>query len=262
MRSDHRRGAGRPGPPVRGARGAQGPERRPLRCGAAALAATCLLAGPLEAQGGDTPRLDRGRFELRSGGERTGTESFEIRRTGQNVKAVAQISGTGGASGARQVMIQTGTDFRPELFRLRPEGADARRVTAVREEGRLRLQVSSLQGDRWKEFLAPADLTLVQPDVAHLWYLVLRQHRQGLESTGRVRVPAVVPSEARRAELTIRREGREQVSTPGADRPAVRYTATLDDGTEVRIWTSEEGTVLRVEIPGRGWSAVRLPEAG
>lgn len=235
-----------------------------LAVAAAALAAGTLAlaaAAPAPAAAQGPQEIDAGTFELRVRGRTVGTESFGIRRRGGDVRAVGRVRIDSSAAGlrAREVWLQTDGEYVPSLFRVRPATGDVQSVTAVREENRLRVQISSAAGDRWKEFLAPPDLTLIEPGVAHHWTLILRQHGQALEREGRVAAPAVLPVEARRSTLVIQRRGTRQVEVPGANRSAVLYTATLDGGDETRVWIDEEGRVLRMEIPARNLAAVRLP---
>jgi hypothetical protein len=225
---------------------------------AGSLAALAAAAGPLAAQGEKV--VDSGRLELRVDGRTVGTERFEIRRSGRQFRAAGRVTLDSAVAGLRplEILLETDAGHAPELFRLRPTAGDVRSVTAVREEGRLRVQVSSRAGDRWKEFVAPDGLVLVEPGAAHIWALILLRHRDRLAGSAMIEVPAVVPSEARTAPLRLRREGPDRADVPGANRDAVRYTATLDGSREFLIWTSEEGHVLRVESPGTGIVAVRV----
>lgn len=242
--------------PAAGSPGPRGPGRLHLL---AVLLAPTAAVGGLSAQ--TAQAVDAGTFELRVDGRTVGTESFEIRRSGRQVRAVGRVSLDSAVAGLHslEVWLEADANYVPDRFRLRPSGGDLQSVTAVREEERLRLQVSSRAGDRWKEFLASPDLVLLEPGLAHPWLLILRQHRDGLEGRGAVEVPAVVPTEARRTSLSLRRQGPERVEVPGANRTAVRYTATLGGGDEIRIWTAEDGRVLRVESPSRRLTAVRRP---
>lgn len=252
------RPAPRPGRTGPGARNASSP-----RAGGVALVALAALvaaASAPDALAGQGERVvDRGSFELRVDGRTVGTETFEVRGSGRQVRAAGRIVLDSAVAGVRplEVLLETDADHAPELFRLRPTAGDVRSVTAVREEGRLRVQVSTRAGDRWKEFVAPDGLVLVEPGIAHHWALVLRRHRDRLAGSAMIEVPAVVPSEARRASLRLRREGPDRAEVPGANRDAVRYTATLDGSREFLIWTSEEGHVLRVESQETGVVAVR-----
>lgn len=223
-------------------------------------AAALLVAAPDGGLGAQEDQaLDRGSFDLRIDGRSVGTETFEIRRSGRQIRSAGRIAldSAVGAFLPLEVLVEADGDYAPELFRMRPSAGDVRSVTAVREDGRLRVQVSSEEGDRWKEFRAPDDLALVEPGVAHPWAIILHRHRERLEGTAMIEVSAVVPSEARRASLRLRREGPDRVEVPGANRAAVRYAATLDGEREFLIWTSEEGRVLRVESPSSGAVAVR-----
>lgn len=249
----------------RGARPAPAPRRAPLPRGGWGLRAVALALGLGAATAGlsaqDARTVDSGTFEWRQDGRTVGRETFEIRKTGREVNAVGRVTTDSAVSGLRPVQVRLATDtaFVPRVFRLRPSAGKLRTVTAVREQARLRLQVSSEAGDRWKEFLASPELSLVEPGVAHHWLAILRQHRRALEAGGAVEVPAVVPTEAHRGSLTLQRRGTERVEVPGEDRSGVRYSAVLEGSGEFRIWTSEDGRVLRVETPSPGLTAVRLP---
>lgn len=238
--------------------------RRSAPPGAFAAALVLLAAPPgapdaLAAQGDRT--VDQGTFELRVAGRTVGTETFEIRESGRQVRAAGRVVADSAAEGIRplEVLLEADADYVPEILRLRPTAGDVRSVTAVREDERLRVQVSSAAGDRWKEFMASPELVLAEPAIAHHWGLILRQQRDRLRDGGRVEVPAVVPSEARRTTLRLRREGPDRVDLPGADRDGVRYAAAVGGDREIVIWTGEEGRVLRVESPSREVVAVRNP---
>lgn len=240
------------------------PRRRPQRPGAAAALLVLALAVGTPGQGltAQNPEtVDSGTLEWRHEGRTVGTETFEIRTTTREIRAVGRLSLDSDVAGLTplEVWLEADADYAPGRFRLQPSAGDVRTVTALREEERLRLQTSSRDGDRWKEFVASPGLVLVEPGVAHHWLLILRHHRESLREDGTVEVPAVVPSEARRSSLVLRREGPDRVEVPGANGTAVRYSAVLGDGPEIRIWTAEEGEVLKIEIPSRNLTAVRLP---
>jgi len=221
------------------------------------------LAGAATSLAGQqAEELDAGNYEHRVNGERVGSERFAVRREGRDVRAVGRIElqTSTAVLRAMETGMRVGSGFAPELFRIRLPTGEVQSVVAIREEGRLRLQVTSSQGDRWQEFLAPDDLSVLEPRVAHHWYVVLRQHAAALEGAGRVRVPAVHALERRRVEMEIRRHGSEPVDLPGARRSGIRYTATLGDAGEARIWTDDEGRVLKVTMPALSWTAVRLPD--
>lgn len=229
---------------------------------AAAVALVVLWAAGSapSALAGQAQSLDQGTYLLRVEGRRVGTEAFAIRREGRDIKAVGRVSlDTTTTLTPLEVWLQTDTEYRPDLFRLRPGAGDLRAVTAVREERRLRLQISTKAGDRFKEFMAPPELSVLEPHIAHHYLLVLRQHRGPLAADGTARIPVVVPSRSDRFTLVLRRDGEEQIQVPAGSRSAIRYRLTLD-GDEIRVWADAEGRVLRLEVPSRDLVAVRSGE--
>lgn len=212
-----------------------------------------------------TQELDRGTFDLLQGGASVGTETFAIRRERGSIRAVGRIQLTSGGTGWRagQVWLQTDPDFRPQLFRLEPlpEAEGEETAAAVRQEDRLRLQTTSSAGQRSREFVAPPELSVLHPDVAHHLYLLLRQHASALDPEGQVRVPAVLPARGERVTLTIRRGAREEITVAGQTRQAVRHVVEAE-GVHLEAWTDDEGRILRVHHPDEGRTAERTQEGG
>lgn len=229
--------------------------------GAAALALA--LGSPGPGAGQATQELDRGTFELRQDGTSVGTETFAVRRERSSVRAVGRIQLTSGGTAWRagQAWLQTDPDFRPQLFRLEPvpEAEDGETVAAVRQDDRVRVQTTSGAGQRSKEFVAPDGLSMLDPDVVHHLYVLLRQHAPALDSAGEVRVPVVLPVRRQRGTLRIRRGAREEITAGGAPRQAVRHVVE-GDGVRLEAWTDDEGRILRVHYPESGRTAVRTEE--
>lgn len=207
--------------------------------------------------------IDRGTFELRSGGSVVGSETYEIRRDGGTIRAVGRISleSEAGPLLPAEVWLQADSTWKPQMLRFRPARGDLRQAVAVREGDRLRLQLTTEEGERWKEFMAPSDLSLVDPRVAHHYAFLIRQHRDALQGGGQVSIPAVVPWQRDRVTVRITREGEESVQVGGSSRSAVRHVVRTGD-MEARVWAERDGTVLRVEWPGSGVVAVRTGQGG
>ncbi len=230
----------------------------------AVAAALALAAGsPGAAAAQATQELDRGTFELQQDGSSVGTETFAVRRERSSVRAVGriQLTSAGSAWGAGQAWLQTDPDFRPQLFRLEPmpEVEDGETVAAVRQDDRVRVQITSSAGQRSKEFVAPEDFSMLHLDVAHHLYVLLLQHASALDSEGEVRVPVVLPTRGERVTLRIRRGAREEITTGGGPRQAVRHVVE-GEGVRLEAWTDEEGRILRVHHPESGRTAVRTEE--
>lgn len=234
-----------------------------VAAGAGAVALALAAGLPAAAAAQATQELDRGTFELRQDGSSVGTETFAVRRERSSVRAVGRIQLTSGGTTWRagQVWLQTDPDFRPQLFRLEPlpEAQDGETVAAVRQDDRVRVQITSSAGQRSKEFVAPDDLSMLHPDVAHHLYVLLHQHASALDSEGEVRVPVVLPARRQRVTLRIRRGASEEITAGGGRRQAVRHVVE-GDGVRLEAWTDGEGRILRVHHPESGRTAVRAEE--
>ena len=220
----------------------------------AALAAPAVGAGDARAQEGPVT-VAQGAFELRRDGEAVGREVFEVRREGQTVRAVGRISldASAGPLLPAEVWLQADSAWRPQMLRFRPASGDLRQAVAVREGDRLRLQIATEAGERWKEFLAPADLSLIDPRVAHHYVFLLRQHGARLAG-GPVTVPAVVPYARDRVSVRMERTGEERITAVGTERTATRYRVVTGE-LAAHVW-ADGGSVLRVEWPDSGIAAV------
>ena len=223
-----------------------------------ALAALVVGTGGVRAQEGPVI-VAQGAFELQRDGEALGREIFEIRREGETVRAVGRISldGSAGPLMPAEVWLQSDSAWMPQMMRFRPASGDLRQAVAVREGDRLRLQIATEAGERWKEFMAPAELSLIDPRVAHHYVFLLRQHGDRLADGGAVSVPAVVPYARDRVTIRMERTGEGRVSAAGATRNAVRYRFVTGDLAAI-VW-ADGGSVLRVEWPDSGIAAVLAP---
>ena len=233
---------------------------RPAPVLLAALAAVLAAhpASPLAAQEART--VDEGTYRITVAGRPVGTEAFAVRREGRDVRAVGRVrlDTATAALSSMEVWLQTDGDFRPQLFRLRPQGSGPTSYTAVREADRVRVRATTAEGERYREFMAPEGLALFDPRVAHHWYLVLRA-RTGALAGGPVGVPAILPARGERVRLEIRRTGREEIALAGRATEATRHEVTGD--LTATVWTGEDGRVLRLSLPALALTSSRVREA-
>lgn len=237
--------------------------RPPSATRTALAAALAVLAGaaagplpsPLSAQ--ESRTLDEGTYRVTVAGRPVGTEAFAVRREGRDVRAVGRVRLDTAAAGlpSMEVWLQTDADFRPTLFRLRPTEADPASYTAVREADRVRVRTTTTEGERYREFLAPEGVALLDPRVAHHWFLVLRA-RGGSLDAGPVRVPAILPARGERVVMEIRRAGREEIALADRTATATRYEVTGD--LKATVWTGDDGRVLRLSLPALALSSSRV----
>lgn len=226
---------------------------------AAALAAVLVPspASPLAAQ--DAGTLDEGTYRISVAGRPVGNEIFALRREGRDVRAVGRVRLDTATSAlpSMEAWLQTDADFRPTVFRLRPQGAGQESYTAVREADRVRVRTTTAEGERYREFLAPEGLALFDPRLAHHWYPVIRSRAEEL-SDGPVRVPAILPVRGERVQMEIRRSGREEIVLDGRTAEATRYEIAGD--LTATVWTDGDGRVLRLSLPGLALSSSRVRE--
>lgn len=220
-----------------------------------AVAALLALSGAARAQATET--LDEGSFDITIAGHQAGRETFVIRREGAAIKAVGVVS----LDSARppfvpeQVWLQTDTTFRPELFQLKPRAGDLRDVVAHRDGPRIRLQTTSKEGNRSRQFVASPGLALLEPGIAHEYYVLFREHAAaGGGSPWSTSV--IVPSLGEQTTVEVRSAGSDSILAAGEKRAATRYRVTLD-GEQIQVWLDSQGRVLQVRRPDRQWTATR-----
>lgn len=229
--------------------------RRAVRVAASAVAllATAAWGAPALAQ--PVQELDAGAFEIRADDRVVAVESFAIRREGSAVRAVGRIVPENGASAARtvEVRLQTNAAFRPNAYGLQALGGEVTRVDGTWEGDRLRLHVASTDGERWKEFLTPGSVAVLERGVAHHYYLLFRH--LGADPAGR-RVTVIVPSRHEQIGVAVSGGSREPVETSERHVEARRFELDGPDGWSASVWLDEEGGLVRVALPD-GRVAVR-----
>lgn len=223
----------------------------------AAVLLSSLGAAPSAAQ--PTGVLDQGTYRITISGRAVGTEAFGVRREGRDIRAVGRVRLDTAVSvlPSMEVWLQTDAGYRPTLFRLRPRAEEPESYTAVREADRFRLRTTTVEGERYREFLASEGMALFDPRLAHHWYLVLRP-RAGALAEGAVEVPAILPARGERICMEVRQVGEEEVSAAGRRVTATRHEVT--GGLSATVWTGEDGRVLRLSLPGAELVSERISE--
>lgn len=225
--------------------------------GASWALAAVLGIGPEPVVAQPIRELDSGSYEIRVNGRRVGAESFAIRREGSAVKAVGRVVAEREGPGFRgmDTQLQTTATFRPTAYALRARTGAVTAVDGVWERDRLRLHVSSTEGERWKEFLTRGSVAVLERGVAHHYYLLF----QGLPSDpAGSRVSVIVPSLHQQLPATVSGGGREPVQIGKESIEAWRFEVTLGS-TRSTVWLDSNGRVLRVAFPGENRVAVRQP---
>lgn len=234
--------------------------RPPLRLLGGAVLLLLFLPEAAAPQG--RPQLDAGQYALEVGDRRVGTEAFAIRRSGQSVRAVGrvQVDSILEPFATMEVWLQTDLEYRPTLVRIQPESGDST-VVGVQEGNRFRVQITTERGTRFREFLAGSRTAVLEPTVAHHYYLLFRRISDSLSAAGEWSGTALLPSEARSATITVRGGEADSVSAGGRRTSARRYTVEFGDRT-TRVWLDGEKRVLRLTGDDGRWAKVRISEQG
>ena len=219
-----------------------------LRLAAAVIAFG--LAAPLDAQ---VNTLDEGSFTISRGGTTIGREQFKIVTTpgagGATFVASATVSyqdrrlspamrtSPTGAPLAYQIEVKVGTETRESL-----RGQIGR--------GRFSARLQTPQGESAREYIVADGALILDEDVFHQYFFVALRGASGA-------VPVVVPRRNVQVTMQVEARGDGQVKL-GAQSLAARHLVLTEAGGEERhIWVDSANRVLKVEIPGRGITALR-----
>lgn len=218
------------------------------------LLALLLWAGAgAEAQ---TTTLDEGVFTHSVQGRRVATESFNIRRSGSGdaatIIAQARVIGEGDAQTLRASVQTEGASFRPSAYEIIVEGADRERVTGRISGNRISAQIASPSGEMMREYIASDGALIIDSGVAHQ-YFFLAQRLDGAS----FRVPVIIPRQSRQVSATVTPGGNESISIAGRNVTARRIVVEVPGDGQTILWIDDQGRVLRVDVPARGFSAER-----
>ncbi len=215
------------------------------------------IPGPSKAQ--TSGQLDGGTFEHFVAGGFAGTETFAVRRRGQDLVAVGRVTREGGPEALRAVEVgmRIEESGRPLRYELQTREGPALHVVVNRTGSRLRVTTTADEGERFTEFLAGERLLIVEREIAHHYYSLARLLRRSAEPRS-VKVEALIPSEGRTQQVRVRALSRDTISVRDIRVPATRYNMTVGS-EQTTLWTAtDDGRVLRVAIPSRQWNAVRV----
>jgi hypothetical protein len=222
-----------------------------MRCGLPVLVALA-LAAPATAQ---TVTVDEGTFRVLVGGREVGMETFSIRQNGAGADAVVIAQGRVALPEAAEVVANVqfgGTVLRPVAYDVELRGSDARRIRAAIAGSRASARTVSSGGETMKEYLVSDGAVLLDEGVAHHYYFLARR-----AAGGATRVPVIIPRENRQVQATVSAAGEESVAIGGGSARGRKLTVTLTGGDTRSVWVDAEGRVLKVEVPAKGYVAIR-----
>lgn len=229
--------------------------RRPIGCRAAIAAAVGLVsAGALPAQ----VQVDGGTFEHSVAGAFAGSETFAVRRSGEDLVAVGRVSREGGPEALRaiEVGMRLDPDDRPIRYELHTREGPPLHVVVNRTGSRLRVTTTSMEGERFTEFLADDRTFVMEREVAHHYSFLARRLRQTADPR-RLDARALLPSEARAVPVRVEEFARDTVVLRGTRVPSTRFRISVGE-ERADLWVAvEDGRVVQVAIPERRWTASR-----
>jgi hypothetical protein len=223
------------------------------RAGFLAMLLTAAMGGALGAQ---TGAEDEGTFEILVNGRPVGSEQFSIRQSG--VGAGAEFIATGRV----QVYLPTGsldltTRLRSSGFQADPVsyevtvgGEAPRRLVGSVGRGRFSSRIVTPVGEQLREFLASPGAIVLDEGVAHHAYFLARRTRSGP-------LPILIPRENRQVMAEVIDQGEERIAIRGTQVTAYRMIIRLEGSDDRHVWVDALGRLIRVEIPARGYAAIR-----
>ena len=204
--------------------------------------------------------MDEGSFLVEIGGRAVGSESFRIRRSGfgENAQIIAQGTlelTTGGGNQTVQSALGTlGVGMSLDAYQVKVSGSRELQVRLQRRGDRLVAETTSEAGVEEREYRRPSPRTptvLLDRFLAHHYFFLAPYQRPG-ES----RVSIISPRPGGQAEGVLRMASVEPISLGERTLQAQRLQLVVA-GAVHEIWLDSQNRVLRVEIPGDDYVAVR-----
>ena len=220
-------------------------------------AAALLLSLPFPIHGQNQP-VDEGAFRLYVHGERAGREEFSIRQAGTGEQGRIILRGSvslelpeGRLQLAPAAEAASG-DLEVSAYQVKVSGIETTDIFVSLSGRRYLARIVSSRGEELREFRAGPGSVLLDDGVAHHHHLLT----PFLGSNSPVSVTVLTPRAQSQVRMTLTPMGREEIRIGQDLRQARRFR--LDGGEGPRdIWFDDQGRLLRVEIPSRGYVAER-----
>ena len=220
---------------------------------ASLLASALVAAAPLAAQPGAG---DAGTFRVYVQDREVGTEEFTIRRQGSGESA--EYTATGRVS----LRLPTGTlELTPRLrarglsadpatYQVDVGGDSPRRIVGTLGSGRFSARIVTASGEQLREYVASSGALVLDEGIAHHYFFLAQRLRTG-------RVPIIVPRENRQVLATVAFRGEERLEIGGASATLYHLVVRPAGAGDQHVWVDALNRVMRVDIPDRGYRAVR-----
>ncbi len=204
-------------------------------------------------------QLGGGTFEHSVNGGFAGTETFAVRRRGEDVVAVGRVTREGGPEAlmALEVGVRLDGSGRPVRYELHTREGPALHVVVNRTGSRLRVTTTAEDGERFTEFLATDRLLVLEQEIAHDYYSLARLLRAAPDARS-LDLEVLIPSQSRTVPLRVRGVSRDTLALGGVSVSTTRYELSVGADDTVLWLGSADGKIMRVAIPDRRWEARRV----
>ena len=199
--------------------------------------------------------VDRGTFGLSIHGEKIGTEDFIIRRAGLGNEAafisrgvvVRTLNGT--SEEFTTLLRVTANEGTAAGYEFKSSGPAPIEIMLNISGPRYFSRFISGEGQEEREFLAERGTRIVEHQVAHHFYFLGNVPNDSI-------VHVIEPLSRTDRQFLVSAEQDEEIRLGRNRVLARRVMFTSADGDRI-VWFDRQGRVLRVEIPGIGYLAVR-----
>jgi hypothetical protein len=206
-----------------------------------------------------TERLDVGSFTLMIHEQRAGREQFSLQRL-QGADGGAFELRAESAVGDRRTAMRLETDSAGTPVRYSIEertGASVSlRLGGQRVRGRFQTLSRSTTGESAREYLLVPGAVVLEEDGVLQYAMLVRRTLPAIGDT--LSVPVLTPIANRQGTVRLLLESvGDTVSIAGARRAARRWRVLTSSGEVRLVWADNDSRVLRVQIPARGYDALR-----
>ena len=199
--------------------------------------------------------VDRGTFGLSIHGEKIGTEDFIIRRAGLGNEAafisrgvvVRTLNGT--SEEFTTLLRVTANEGTAAGYEFKSSGPAPIEIMLNISGPRYFSRFISGEGQEEREFLAERGTRIIEHQVAHHFYFLGNVPNDSI-------VHVIEPLSRTDRQFLVSAEQDEEIRLGRNRVLARRVMFTSADGDRI-VWFDRQGRVLRVEIPGIGYLAVR-----
>ena len=209
--------------------------------------------------GGQNVTIDENSFRIYLNGEEVGREEFSIRQIGTSQPRRLILRGTvdldleEGRLGLAPAMDVQGETLAVSTYQIKASGTETTDISVNVSENRYLARTVSAAGEQLREFRAGPGSVLLDEGVAHHHYLLT----PFLENGPTVSLTVLTPRSGRQQRMTLSLVGEEEIRVGGILIPGARRFH-LEGGDSPRdIWYDDQGRILRLEIPSKGYVAER-----